>query len=297
MSPDATCPECQGGCEDTEHVLRSCRLARSVWRSLLPEVLAGAEANSDFSEWWIKGVDKSESNLSFGVIAWLLWRRRNSLVFNEEKLSVSEVCCQAKFRIHLYSSSWKALQASREAPSTARQARLIGWRPTEEGWYSLNSDGSLYKNPTSSAAGGIIRDDNGRFIAAFSANLGVCSIMRYELRAIVEGMKLAWSKGVRRLRIQTDSKAAVAMLSKPYNANSQHAGLIEHFSELSSRDWQISIHHIYREANCAADHLANRGHSFGLGIHVFEFPDVSLQYWLSFDLVGSCTPRLIFNTT
>ncbi|CAN1771045.1 Putative ribonuclease H protein At1g65750 [Linum perenne] len=221
MSSDATCPECQSGCEDTEHVLRSCRLARSVWRSLLPEVLAGAEANSDFSEWWIKGIGNSDSSLSFGVIAWLLWRRRNSLVFNEEKLSVSEVCCQAKFWIHLYSSSWKALQASREAPSTARQARLIGWRPAEEGWYSLNSDGSLYKNPTSSAAGGIIRDDNGKFIAAFSANLGVCSIMRSELRAIVEGMKLAWNKGVRRLRIQTDSKAAVAMLSKPYNANMQ----------------------------------------------------------------------------
>ncbi|CAN1163084.1 Putative ribonuclease H protein At1g65750 [Linum perenne] len=174
---------------------------------------------------------------------------------------------------------------------------MIGWRPAEEGWYSLNSDGSLYKNPTSSAAGGIIRDDNGKFIAAFSANLGVCSIMRSELRAIVEGMKLAWNKGVRRLRIQTDSKAAVAMLSKPYNANSQHAGFIEQFSELSSQDWEISIHHIYREANCAADHLANRGHSLGLGIHVFEFPDVSLQYWLRFDLVGSCTPRMIFNTT
>ncbi|CAN1153736.1 Putative ribonuclease H protein At1g65750, partial [Linum perenne] len=104
--------------------------------------------------------------------------------------------------------------------------------------------------------------------------------MRSELRAIVEGMKLAWNKGIRKLRVQTDLKAAVAMLSKPDNVNNQHASLIEQFFELSSRDWQVSIHHIYREANCAADHLANLGHSLGLGIHVFEFPDVSLQYWL-----------------
>ncbi|CAN1768790.1 Putative ribonuclease H protein At1g65750 [Linum perenne] len=158
---------------------------------------------------------------------------------------------------------------------------LSGCLPNEvvvqEGWFSLNSNGSLYRNPASSAVGGVIRDSNANFIAAFSANLGVCSIMRSELRAIVEGMKLAWSKGIRRLRIQTDSKAAVAMLSKPFSVNNQHASLIEQFSELSTRDWQVSIHHIYREANCAA-HLANLGHSLDLGVHVFEFPDVSLQY-------------------
>ncbi|CAN1136796.1 Putative ribonuclease H protein At1g65750 [Linum perenne] len=110
-------------------------------------------------------------------------------------------------------------------------------------------------------------------------------------------MKLAWSKGIRRLRMQTDSKAAVALLSKPINGNNQHASLIEQFSEISSRDWQVSIHNIYREANCAADHLANLGHSLDLGIHVFKSPVVSLQYWLRFDLVGCCTPRLIYNIT
>ncbi|CAN1172287.1 Putative ribonuclease H protein At1g65750, partial [Linum perenne] len=160
-----------------------------------------------------------------------------------------------------------------------------------------NSNGSLYKNPASSTVGGIIRDDSGNFIAAFSTNLGICSIMRSELRAIVEGMKLAWNKGIRRLRIQTDSKDAVTILSKPYSVNNQHASLIAQLSELSSSDWQVSIHHIYRKANYAADHLANLGHSLDLGVHLFDFPDVSLQYWLRFDLFGSCTPRLISNTT
>ncbi|CAN1758529.1 Putative ribonuclease H protein At1g65750 [Linum perenne] len=163
ISPDAICPECQGDCEDVEHVFRSCSLAQSIWRSMLPQVLDGSNANANFSDWWIKGIGDGKSSLSFGIIAWLLWRRRNRLVFNSEKLSVSEVCSHAKFWIHLYSSSWKTLQASREAPSIARQARLIGWRPAEEGWFSLNSDGSLYKDPTSSAAGGVIRDAKRQF--------------------------------------------------------------------------------------------------------------------------------------
>ncbi|CAN1193208.1 Putative ribonuclease H protein At1g65750 [Linum perenne] len=120
IAPDAICPECKGDCEDVEHVLRSCSLAQSVWRRLLPQALDDVVTNATFSEWWTKGIGDRGSCLSFGVIAWLLWRRRNRLVFHDETMSVSEVCGQAKFWIHLYSSSWKALQASREAPSIAR---------------------------------------------------------------------------------------------------------------------------------------------------------------------------------
>ncbi|CAN1835860.1 Putative ribonuclease H protein At1g65750 [Linum perenne] len=177
----------------------------------------------------MEGITNSQTRLLFGVTAWLLWRRRNRLVFHNEKLSVSELCCQAKFWIQFYSSSWKALQVSRETPSIARQAQLIGWRRAEEDWFSLNSDGSLTRNPDKSVAGGVIRDANGRFVVAFAANLGVCSIMRAELRGIIEGMRLAWSMGIRKLRIQTDSKAAVEMLSKFNTQNNQHASLIEQF--------------------------------------------------------------------
>ncbi|CAN1295022.1 Putative ribonuclease H protein At1g65750 [Linum perenne] len=102
---------------------------------------------------------------------------------------------------------------SREAPSSARQAQLIGWRRADEGCFSLNADGSLYSNRSSAAASGVIRDDNGRFVSAFTANFGTCSIMRAELRGIIEGMKLAWDKGIRKLSIQSDSRAAVQMLS------------------------------------------------------------------------------------
>ncbi|CAN1777365.1 Putative ribonuclease H protein At1g65750 [Linum perenne] len=121
--------------------------------------------------------------------------------------------------------------------------------------------------------------------------------MREELRGVIEGMKMAWNKGIRILRIQTDSKAAVDLLSDSHNRNTQHASLIEQFSELSAREWQVFIHHIYHEPNFAADLLASLGHGFEFGVHTFDLPDVSLQYWLRFDLVGSCTHCLIINHT
>ncbi|CAN1254622.1 Putative ribonuclease H protein At1g65750 [Linum perenne] len=112
--------------------------------------------------------------------------------------------------------------------------------------------------------------------------------MRAELRGIVEGMKLAWDLGIRKLMIQTDSKAAG-------NSTSRHASLLQQFSELLSREWCVSVHHIFREANFAADYLANLGQSLPLGVHVLDVPDFSLADWLRFDSVGGCTSRLINN--
>ncbi|CAN1155597.1 hypothetical protein LINPERHAP2_LOCUS20495 [Linum perenne] len=40
-------------------------------------------------------------------------------------------------------------------------------------------------------------------------NIGVCKITRAEIRGILEGMRLAWERVVRRLAIQTDSACAV----------------------------------------------------------------------------------------
>ncbi|CAN1788615.1 Putative ribonuclease H protein At1g65750, partial [Linum perenne] len=233
---------------------------------------------------------------SFGIIAWLIWKRRNKAIFEDVSWSTTEVSNQVKFWVLLLSSSWKAGQLGREAPGSARQTQLIGWRPADEGWFTLNSDGSLYTQNDRAAVGGLIRDGGGNFVTSYVVNLGSCSIMRDELRGNIEGMKIAWDSGIRRLCIQTDSRAAVALLSSNDGRFHQHANLVEQFIDLKNRDWEVIIHHIYREANCVADYLANLGHSFDLGTHVVEAPDNTLLYWLRYDLIGVCTPRFI-NTT
>ncbi|CAN1179089.1 Putative ribonuclease H protein At1g65750 [Linum perenne] len=100
--------------------------------------------------------------------------------------------------------------------------------------------------------------------------------MRAELRGIIDRMHLAWEKGVKKLMIQTDSRAAVAILLN---------------------DSDRTHRHIYREANFAADYMANLGHDFNLGTHVFMYPDAKLLYWLRYDLMGVSTPRLINNNS
>ncbi|CAN1178093.1 Putative ribonuclease H protein At1g65750 [Linum perenne] len=105
-------------------------------------------------------------------------------------------------------------------------------------------------------------------------------------------MKLAWDLGIRKLLIQSDSEAAVAILRRE-DTNHQHAILVSEFMELRSRSWDISITHVFREANCGADYLANLGHSYCFGLHLFSQPDSTLAHWLRFDLIGVASPRVI----
>ncbi|CAN1790420.1 Putative ribonuclease H protein At1g65750, partial [Linum perenne] len=172
---------------------------------------------------------------------------------------------------------------------------LIAWRTTGEGWCTLNSDCSFYSISNSATTGDLIRDHDGRFICGFVSNLRTCSIMRAELRGILEGLELVWSKGIRKLCIQSDSKAAVSIILHSSRTQHQHSALINRFNQLFKRDWEVKVEHIYCEANKAANFLANSGHVLGLGTSVFSVPNSYLVQWLRYDQLGICSPRVVNN--
>ncbi|CAI0616095.1 unnamed protein product [Linum tenue] len=58
-------------------------------------------------------------------------------------------------------------------------------------------------------AGGVVRDDQGHFLGAFVMNLGGGSITHVELMGILQGLRCAWELGVRKILLQTDSRAAI----------------------------------------------------------------------------------------
>ncbi|CAN1187916.1 Putative ribonuclease H protein At1g65750 [Linum perenne] len=246
-----------------------------------------------FDEWWRSMLLDSEYGTKFGIIAWLIWQARNKFIFEHLDRPPSAIVEQCQFWINLVLSSWKTFQLGREAPGLARQTQLIAWRPGEEGWFTLNTDGSRISQSGATAIGGIIRDSTGKLVRAFCANVGNCSITRAELRAIVEGLKLAWSLGIKKVDVQSDSAAAVAMLQAGAHSAHKHVALVAEFLEIRARPWEISLNHIFREANCSADYLANLGHSFWFGFHVFDYPISSLADWLRYDLVGVALPRVV----
>ncbi|CAN0917037.1 Putative ribonuclease H protein At1g65750 [Linum grandiflorum] len=273
LTNQVLCSFCSTRTESCIHILRDCCFARQVWHKILPQVITGEELSKDWSTWLdthIRNRDASHS-ITFWVGVWLLWRARNKRLFEQDIETYVEVAHRCDYWVALISSSWKTGQLGREVLSSTRQTQLIGV----------------------AAAGGVIRTDSGCFVKAFSANLGSCSITRAEMRAIVDGLQLAWTLGIRRIRVQSDSIAAIAILAKDFELEHQHAALVLQFKELCSRHWEVHLSHSYREANYAADYLANLGHSFLYGMHIFDSPDRDLSHWLHYDLIGVSVPRLV----
>ncbi|CAN1827514.1 Putative ribonuclease H protein At1g65750 [Linum perenne] len=169
----------------------------------------------------------------------------------------------------------------------------VAWELGPPNWVVLNTDGSVMPESGSAAAGGLIRDDLGRCVDAFSINLGRCSITRAELRGVIGGLNRAWDVRARRVMVQVDSQVAIALISETGVPCHQHAGEVITIRKLLQRDWEVTISYIYREGNQAADYLANIGHGLPPGTHSINDSDSTLCYFLRRDCMGISEPRII----
>ncbi|CAN1845631.1 Putative ribonuclease H protein At1g65750, partial [Linum perenne] len=170
----------------------------------------------------------------------------------------------------------------------------VSWQAGPHDWVTLNTDGSVRGPQGRAAAGGLFHDASGNCLHAYTVNLGICSITRAEICGALEGIRRAWEAGYRRIEVQMDSKAAVAILLNSESGSSHQYTLeVLEFQDWLHRDWEVKLIHIYREANHAADYLANLGHNTIRGTHNVEISDCNLAYFVRHDCLGISEPRLI----
>ncbi|CAN1830977.1 Putative ribonuclease H protein At1g65750 [Linum perenne] len=169
----------------------------------------------------------------------------------------------------------------------------ISWDPGPPGWVTLNTDGSVIPSRAAATAGGLLRDEMGRCLLAYTVNLGNCSITRAELRGAIEGLKRTWDAGFRRVVLLLDSKAAISLLNGSQGTAHQHGMEVLQFRELLDRDWTIQIKHTYREGNHAADFLASIGYDYPFGSHTISISDCNLGYFIRYDCMGISETRSV----
>ncbi|CAA7027274.1 unnamed protein product [Microthlaspi erraticum] len=88
----------------------------------------------------------------------------------------------------------------------AKVERRIAWEPPTSGWMKMNTDGASRGNPGLATAGGVLRDENGRWVHGFALNIGICSAPLAELWGVYYGLCMAWEGRVTRLVVEVDSK-------------------------------------------------------------------------------------------
>ncbi|CAN1147577.1 Putative ribonuclease H protein At1g65750 [Linum perenne] len=169
----------------------------------------------------------------------------------------------------------------------------ITWDPGPSDWMTVNTDGTVDPISGRAAAGGLIRNAAGHCVSAFSMNIGCCSITRAELRGAITGLRTAWDLGFRKVEVQVDSMAVLALVNSAENPVHQHTLEVLDIHDLLRKDWEVKIRHVYREGNRAADFLADMGFRLPPGVHSFPTTDVNLGFYLRYDCTRVTEPRMI----
>ena len=125
--------------------------------------------------------------------------------------------------------------------------------------WKLFTDGAARGNPGPAGAGAVLCDAEGEVVEELCEYLGETTNNVAEYRALLLGLNKAIALGAAEIEILADSELMVRQLQGRYRVKNE--GLRPLFQEairLLKEFRKYSIRHIDREANSAADRMANR---------------------------------------
>lgn len=167
---------------------------------------------------------------------------------------------------------------------------LVRWNPPDEGWVKVNTDASVSGNGGLASCGGLIRDEDGRWIVGFAKKVGRCDVLKAEFWGIYEGLKLAWSLNLRRVIVESDSLNAVNWILKK-RRDFEEGGVRGAILALIEKDWDIRVVHSLREGNRCADRLAGWAMLSDLDWACWDVSPSFMNLFLVEDCIGALVPR------
>jgi ribonuclease HI len=282
------------------HALHDCPNALGVWDRIIEVADREAFYSLNWYTWLLNNLRFNHPSskrkfwgIEFGIVLWQIWKERNHRIFSS---STSPYTSTVQVIRRLMGDVIHSMVGESGFKDNTKQRVCIGWRYPPIDWVKINVDGCSKGNPGLVGAGGVIRDAMGRWIVGFALNIGICTSVGAELWAITNGLKLAWSKGFRKIILESDSSLAVDLITKNKIFIDKNYNLIMQARELLAKEWDIQVRHVYREANSMADWLANYGltRSFLDRFSIyFNDPPAGLYCILYYDLIGSTLPCLI----
>ena len=128
-----------------------------------------------------------------------------------------------------------------------------------EGWHKENFDGASKGNPRPLGCGGVIRNNFGEGMAAFSLHLGIQTNHFAEARAACQSVKMAFEMGIKKLWLEGDSKNIIDCIKCLSQPSWTSKNIIEEPHAILDKFECVHITHVFREANPVADWFANEG--------------------------------------
>lgn len=277
LAASATCPRCNSQVETVIHCLRDCSELRGVWSPFSNILPANFYSILDCSR-WLKSLACSPISQRFLACIWNIWLWRNNCIFGDTGWSLFEVLQ----KINATADDLHCNFPSKETSKRQQRADLR-WLPPNAQSFKLNVDGSANLNNLTIGSGGLLRNHDGNWIAGFSSFDGSGNALKAELLGLYHGLSLIQDMGLLSVSIETDCLEMVSLI-KDHSHHAQHpfADILQLITNIMSSNRLFSLHHVLREQNACADHLAKLGSS-GTGFNRWDNPPESLVQLLLID--------------
>jgi ribonuclease HI len=137
-------------------------------------------------------------------------------------------------------------------------------------------DGGARGNPGPAGYGVVLTDTTGKKVAALSEYLGHQTNNYAEYSGLLAALKFAVQNNFKALKVVSDSELMVKQIRGVYKVKNQALKELHERAQefIAKLDW-FQIHHVLREKNQEADHLANAAMDKGMGRNVESKPTVS----------------------
>lgn len=178
---DESCTSCPGMPEDLNHLFRTCPKVASIWRATLPGVM-GQDPNMHFNDWLTINIAKKdrianreEWRVRFAITMWWLWKWENDTIFanrersNEDKVGwIIKQCndvSRAYTRTNMDEGIWQHTKHV-----------WLRWEKPPRNWTKINSYGRVTLKDGSAGCGGVLRNEEGKWLCGYEAGVGKCTI-------------------------------------------------------------------------------------------------------------------------
>ncbi|KAH1238183.1 putative ribonuclease H protein [Glycine max] len=146
-------------------------------------------------------------------------------------------------------------------PKAQKQPLAVSRSSLAENSIKLDVDGSSLGNPGKAGFSEILCDNLGQWLSSFLGSCGFATSLNAELHVLFHGLSLAWNSGYKSVECESHSLLALQLVAEGVTTHHSYTPIINCICTFQTKKWQLSFHHVYREANICANWLSKKGSS------------------------------------
>ncbi|XP_028785522.1 uncharacterized protein LOC114741426 [Neltuma alba] len=147
----------------------------------------------------------------FVVICWLLWKRRNERVFENNLTHTHELISKARAIVSSFNKAKVQLQRVNISGAAVHEERNT--KRIDNDTITVQVDGAFSQRTGKASCGGTIRNTDHQIQEAFMFSMINGDPLVAELWACLIGLKRAWDRGHRKVLLLSDSLEVVRLIN------------------------------------------------------------------------------------